>query len=46
MSRPLHVVLCLNWYLTRSIQFDEFIAVVPSIKSFWLQFVKLRAQGG
>jgi two-component system, chemotaxis family, response regulator Rcp1 len=30
-----------NCYLTKPVQLDEFIAVVQSIKSFWLQIVKL-----
>jgi CheY-like chemotaxis protein len=35
-----------NCYLIKPIQLDEFIALVRSIKSFWLQMVKLPNQGG
>ena len=35
-----------NCYLTKPVQLDEFIAVVQSIKRFWLQIVKLPNRGG
>jgi two-component system, chemotaxis family, response regulator Rcp1 len=35
-----------NCYLTKPIQLEEFIAVVESIKRFWLQTVKIPTQGG
>ncbi len=35
-----------NCYLIKPVQLDEFIAVVQSIKSFWLQIVKLPNRGG
>jgi two-component system, chemotaxis family, response regulator Rcp1 len=35
-----------NCYLIKPAQLDEFIAIVQSIKSFWLQIVQLPNQGG
>jgi chemotaxis family two-component system response regulator Rcp1 len=35
-----------NCYLTKPVPLDEFIAVVQSIKGFWLQIVKLPNRGG
>jgi CheY-like chemotaxis protein len=35
-----------NCYLIKPVQLDEFIAVVQSIKRFWLQIVKLPNHGG
>jgi CheY-like chemotaxis protein len=35
-----------NCYLTKPVEIDEFITVVQSIKSFWLQIVRLPSQGG
>jgi two-component system, chemotaxis family, response regulator Rcp1 len=34
-----------NCYLTKPVQLDEFIALVQSIKSFWLQIVRLPNRG-
>jgi chemotaxis family two-component system response regulator Rcp1 len=42
MSYYLHA----NCFLTKPVQIDQFIAIVQSIKSFWLETVKLPKQGG